>query len=404
MSDHRELGQSMDLFHFEEESPAMVFWHPLGHRIYRKIENYIREQHRVHGYEEIRTPMILNRSLWELSGHWEKFQEEMFVIPSDENNPHTYALKPMSCPAHIQVYQRGLKSYRDLPERLFEFGVCHRNEPSGAILGMMRLRQFTQDDSHIFCTEDQILGETKNYIDMLRKTYKMFGYEDFSIKFSTRPKNSIGSKAVWEKAEKSLENACKELGLDFELNPGHGAFYGPKLDFVLKDSLGREWQCGTIQIDFNLAKRLGATYIDKDGKEKHPVLIHHAVLGSLERWTGILLEHYNGHLPLWLAPIQIVVIPVSEKFTEYAAKVEDWVKKSFAISELYTILDTNNEKVGKKIALHSKAKVPVIIVVGEREETNNTITIREHGVKENREMNLSYSSAYFRDQINKSRG
>lgn len=371
--DHRDLANELDLFHFEEESPGMVFWHPEGFKIYRTIESFMREKHKKYGYKEIKTPMMLNKSLWEKSGHWDKFGDSIFVVPSEGEDKQTYAIKPMSCPAHIQVYQKGVKSYRSLPDRYFEFGVVHRNEPSGALLGIMRLRQFTQDDSHIFCMEEQILGETKNYIDMLKEVYKAFGFEDVAVKLATRPEKRIGEDASWDKAEKALENACNELGLDHTINPGEGAFYGPKLEFTLKDNLDREWQCGTIQIDFNMTERLGAVYIDSEGKKQHPVLIHHAVLGSLERWVGVLLENSNGVLPLWLAPTQVVVASIRSEVSDYAQQISNELQ-AFGLN---VELDDRNEKINKKIKDAQKRQVPYMLIVGDREKEAKQVNIRK---------------------------
>lgn len=374
MKDHRDIAKDMDLFHFEEHSPGMVFWHPKGFVLFKAIEDYMRTVHKKYGYLEIKTPLMLNRSLWEKSGHWEKFAENMFVIPADNDEKQTYAMKPMSCPAHIEIYRKGLRSYKDLPLRYNEFGMCHRNEPSGALAGIMRLRQFTQDDAHIFCTKDQILNETKNYIKMLREVYSEFNFDDFSIKFATRPENRVGSDEVWDQAEASLEDACKELELKYTINPGEGAFYGPKLEFTLKDLLDREWQCGTIQVDFNLTAkdRLDVSYINEQGEKEHPVLIHHAVLGSLERWVGVLLENQGGQLPSWLSPVQIVVASIVNDVDDYAREIHSILVNNDIRAEL----DVRPAKIGKKILEHTKAHVPLMVIVGRREEENGEINVR----------------------------
>jgi len=378
--DHRDLANELDLFHFEEHSPGMVFWHPQGFKLYHTIESFMREIHKKYGYKEIKTPMMLNKSLWEKSGHWDKFGDNIFVVPSEDDSKQIYAIKPMSCPAHIQVYQKGVKSYRSLPDRYFEFGVVHRNEPSGALAGIMRLRQFTQDDSHIFCTEEQILSETKNYIDMLQEVYKAFGFDNVAVKLATRPEQRIGENALWDKAEKALNDACRELGLDHTINPGEGAFYGPKLEFTLKDNLGRDWQCGTIQIDFNMPKRLGAVYIDSEGNKQFPVLIHHAVLGSLERWVGILLENSNGELPIWLAPTQVVVASINSDVNDYAQEIYEFLK----FRNLNVELDDRNEKINKKIKDAQKDRVPYMLIVGAKEKENNMVNVRKNdGTQDN---------------------
>jgi len=371
MKDHRSLARDMNLFHFEEHSPGMVFWHPNGFKLFHAIENYMRYQHIKYGYNEIRTPLMLNKTLWEQSGHWDKFGENIFVVPTEDEDKQTYAIKPMSCPAHIGVYNgSGIKSYKDLPARYNEMGICHRNEPSGALNGCMRLRQFTQDDAHIFCTEEQILGETKNYIEMLRETYSHFGFDKFDIKFATRPNKRIGSDEVWDKSEEALASACKELGIEYEVSPGEGAFYGPKLEFTLQDSLGRDWQCGTIQVDFNLTGRLDAAYTDATGAKKEPVLIHHAVLGSFERWIGILLEHKNGYLDGDYAPKYCVVTGITNDFDDY---VQDIVNNDLPDA----FPDLRYEKIGKKIKQYTKQRVPYLVIVGKKEQEKQTVTVRE---------------------------
>lgn len=370
--DHRDIANELDLFHFEEESPGMVFWHPQGYKLFKKIEDYMRDQHKKYGYKEVRTPMMLNKTLWEKSGHWDKFGSSIFTVPSVDEDKQTYALKPMSCPAHIQIYRKGVKSYKMLPDRYLEFGVVHRNEPSGALLGAMRLRQFTQDDAHIFCTEEQILSETKNYIDMLQGVYKDFGFEKVAVKLATRPEERIGDDSSWDKAEKALEDACIELGLEYTVNPNEGAFYGPKLEFTLQDNLFRDWQCGTIQVDFNMANRLDAVYVDEDGKEQNPVLIHHAVLGSLERWVGVLLENHQGELPLWLAPTQVVVATIVSEVDDYA----EMVYQKLLDEGVEVELDIRNEKLGKKIKDSQKRNVPQMIIIGKQEKANKMINVR----------------------------
>jgi threonyl-tRNA synthetase len=369
---HQEIATELDLFHFEEHSPGMIFWHPPGYKLFRTIEEFMRKQHVKYGYKEIRTPMMLNKTLWEKTGHWDKFGDSIFIIPTESEDKQTYALKPMSCPGAIQVYQKGVKSHKMLPDRYLEFGVVHRNEPSGSLLGAMRLRQFTQDDAHLFCTEDQILDETENYIKMLQETYAAFGFHDGVVKLATRPEKRIGDDSSWDKAEKALEDACVQLGMEYVVNPGEGAFYGPKLEFTLTDNLDREWQCGTIQIDFNMAKRLGAVYIDENGDRQNPVLIHHAVLGSLERWVGILLENHNGELPLWLAPVQIVVASIVSDVDDYATKIHRRLLEEGYDAEL----DIRNEKLGKKIKDAQKRKIPYMSIVGKKEEANDEVNVR----------------------------
>jgi len=381
MNDHREIATALDLFHFEEHSPGMVYWHPEGFKLYRTIEEYMRSMHEKYGYKEIRTPIMVNKSLWKLSGHWDKFQDNIFIageigeVISDEliYTDGQYVMSPMNCPNHIQVYQKGTKSYKMLPDRLFEFGVVHRNEPSGSLAGIMRLRSFTQDDSHIHCTEDQILSETTNFINMLQEVYSKFGFNDVAVKLATRCEERIGDDASWDKAEKALEDACIHLGLEYTINPGESAFYGPKLEFTLQDSLGRDWQCGTIQIDFNMCERLGATYIDENGDKKHPVLIHHAVLGSLERWVGVLLENSNGELPLWLAPTQVVVASITSDVNDYAEE------KMVTLSGIgYRVeLDDRNEKIGKKIKDAQKRRIPYMLIVGKKEKENQMVNVRK---------------------------
>ncbi|MDY0871982.1 threonine--tRNA ligase [Dongia rigui] len=373
--DHRRLGREMNLFHQQEEAVGSVFWHPKGWRLYRKLESYIRRRLEINGYQEVKTPQILDRSFWEKSGHWEKFREAMFVIPDDEHKDKQLALKPMNCPGHVQIFRQGLKSYRDLPIRLAEFGACHRNEPSGALHGIMRVRAFTQDDAHIFCTEDQIVDETKAFCDFLLSVYKDFGFDDVRVKFSDRPEKRAGADAIWDKAEDALKTATTAAGLEFTLNPGEGAFYGPKLEFVLRDTIGRDWQCGTLQADFVLPERLDAAYVGEDGQKHRPVMLHRAIFGSLERFVGILIEHHAGKFPLWLAPTQVVVCPIVSDSEPYAKEVV----RQLTAAGLVVETDFRNEKINYKVREHSLAKTPVIIAVGKRDEEAGTVAIRRLG-------------------------
>ncbi|NOR69343.1 MAG: threonine--tRNA ligase [Methylomarinum sp.] len=367
--DHRKLAKSLDLFHTQEEAPGMVFWHDKGWTIYQQVEQYMREKLRVSGYGEVKTPQVVDRSLWEKSGHWDKFGDMIFTTHSDHRD---FAIKPMNCPCHIQVYNQGLKSYRDLPIRMAEFGSCHRNEPSGTLHGLMRVRNFVQDDAHIFCTESQIQDEVSTFIDMLFDVYKDFGFDNVLIKLSTRPENRVGSDEDWDKAEKALEVALDNKGLAWELQPGEGAFYGPKIEFSLKDCLDRVWQCGTIQVDFSMPGRLDATYIAEDGSKQVPVMLHRAVLGSLERFIGILIEHHSGTFPLWLSPVQVVVMNIADRHTEYAEKVyQDLEKQGYRVK-----IDLRNEKIGFKIREHSMQRVPYLLIIGDTELENQTIAVR----------------------------
>jgi len=373
--DHRKLAKEMDLFHFQEEAPGMVFWHPKGWSIYLALQNYMRKKQAANGYDEINTPLVVDRKLWEASGHWDKYRENMFITEIDEehaNEKRVNALKPMNCPCHVQVYNHGLKSYRDLPVRLAEFGSCHRYEASGTMHGLMRVRGFTQDDGHIFCTEDQIESETASFISLLSSIYNDLGFSSFNIKLSTRPEVRVGSNEVWDKAEHALESAIKNLDLPYSIEEGGGAFYGPKLDFVLTDAIGREWQCGTFQADFNLPERLDAEYIGEDGSKHRPVMMHRAILGSFERFLGVLIENYAGKLPLWLAPIQIVFMTVTDEVSDYASSL----KAQCDDLNLRAELDLRNEKIGYKIREHSTAKVPLMAVIGKEEMASNTISIR----------------------------
>jgi threonyl-tRNA synthetase len=376
--DHRKLGREMDLFHLQEEAPGMVFWHPNGWQIWRSLEDYMRGRLRRAGYKEIRTPQVVDRILWEKSGHWEAYRENMFIVEVDEEGAkekRINALKPMNCPCHVQVYNQGLKSYRDLPLRLAEFGSCHRYESSGSMHGLMRVRGFTQDDAHIFCTEDQIEAECADFIALLSSVYKDLGFEKFDIKLSTRPDVRVGSDEVWDKAESALQKAIEGLGLPYEVNPGDGAFYGPKLDFKLTDAIGREWQCGTFQADFNLPNRLDAEYVGEDGAKHRPVMLHRAILGSFERFIGILIENYAGKLPFWLAPRQVVVASIVSDADAYVMEVTEALKKAGVRAEA----DTRNEKINYKVREHSLGKVPVILAIGMKEVEDCTVSVRRLG-------------------------
>jgi threonyl-tRNA synthetase len=376
--DHRKLGREMDLFHLQEEAPGMVFWHPNGWTVYRTLEDYMRKRLRAADYKEIKTPQVVDRVLWEKSGHWEAYRENMFIVEVDEEGAkekRINALKPMNCPCHVQVYNQGLKSYRDLPLRLAEFGSCHRYESSGSMHGLMRVRGFTQDDAHIFCTEDQIEAECAGFIGLLSSVYKDLGFEKFDIKLSTRPDVRVGSDEIWDKAEGALEKAIQSLGLPYEVNPGDGAFYGPKLDFKLTDAIGREWQCGTFQCDFNLPMRLGAEYVGEDGGKHRPVMLHRAVLGSFERFIGILIENYAGKLPFWLAPRQVVVASIVSDADDYVREVTAALKAAGIRAEA----DTRNEKINYKVREHSVGKVPVILAIGMKEVEERTVSVRRLG-------------------------
>ena len=374
--DHRKLGRALDFFHMQEEATGSVFWHPRGWVLYREIEQYMRRRLDAAGYHEVKTPQLIDRSLWEASGHWDKFGENMFTAHSEDDR--TLALKPMNCPGHVQIYRQGVKSYRDLPMRMAEFGSCHRNEPSGALHGIMRVRAFTQDDAHIFCTEDQITSESVAFCSLLQDIYKDFGFSEVRVKFSDRPEVRAGEDAVWDKAEAALTDATKAAGLETKLNPGEGAFYGPKLEFVLTDAIGRDWQCGTLQVDFVLPERLDAEYVGEDGNRHRPVMLHRAILGSMERWIGILIEQYSGRMPLWLSPVQMVVAPITAAANSYADAVVEAAKDA----GLRVEIDTRNEKIGYKIREHSTGKIPVIIAVGEREAEAGTVAIRRLGSQE----------------------
>lgn len=367
--DHRKLAKNLDLFHLQDEAAGMIFWHDNGWRIYRQVENYIRDVLQQHNYQEVRTPQVVDRSLWEKSGHWDKFGDMIFSTHSENRD---YAVKPMNCPCHVQIFNQGLKSYRDLPLRMAEFGSCHRNEPSGTLHGLMRLRGFTQDDAHIFCTEDQIQSEVAAFIELLQDVYADFGFNEIIIKLSTRPENRVGSDSVWDKAEHALEQALNAKNLDWELQPGEGAFYGPKIEFSLKDCLSRVWQCGTIQVDFSMPGRLDATYVADDGSKQTPVMLHRAILGSLERFIGILIEEYAGAFPTWLAPHQIVVMGISDKQSDYARQIS----KKLQAQGFRADTDLRNEKIGFKIREHTLKRVPYLVVVGEREAQENAVAVR----------------------------
>lgn len=379
--DHRRLGRSLDLFHLQDEAAGSVFWHPKGWTLFLTIEAYLRDRLKKNGYVEVRTPQIIDRSLWEKSGHWDKFRANMFTVaendgPADEcgvpAEGRVFAVKPMNCPGHVQIFNASTVSYRQLPMRMAEFGCCHRNEPSGALHGIMRVRQFTQDDAHIFCTEDQIEAETKAFCDLLTSVYQDFGFTDVTVGFSTRPASSAGDDDTWERAEAALAAAVQAAGLTYTVYPGEGAFYGPKLEFALTDAKGRSWQCGTLQLDFVLPKRLGAEYAGADGKRHQPVMLHRAILGSLERFIGILLEHHEGHLPLWLAPVQVAVVSVKPESNDYAKHVQSVLSDS----EIRVVLDDRDENMSQKIKEHSEAKVPLIVTVGPRDERNGTANLR----------------------------
>ena len=374
--DHRKLGKELDLFHFQEEAPGSVFWHPKGWSLFQNLINYMRKRQDEAGYQEINTPDIMDKSLWELSGHLEKFGDNMYTTEAKEDK--VYALKPMNCPGCVQVYKWGMKSYRDLPLRISEFGKVHRYEPSGALHGLMRVRAFTQDDAHIFCTDEQVTEESKIVCDLILSIYKDFGFEEVSIKFSDRPENRVGSDEIWDKSELALKKAVEATGLEYTYNPGEGAFYGPKLEFVLRDAIGRDWQCGTLQVDLNMPERLGGTFIGEDGQKHHPVMLHRALFGSLERFTGILLEHYAGNLPLWLAPVQAVVAPITSEIDSYANEIYNQLKSR----DIRVDLDTRNEKINYKIRDNSLQKIPYMLIVGKKEQENKSVSIRKFGSKE----------------------
>jgi threonyl-tRNA synthetase len=380
--DHRRIAKALDLFHIQEEAPGMVFWHDKGWRVYTLVQDYIRDLLRRNGYQEVNTPQIVDRSLWERSGHWEKFQDAMFTTASEDRE---YAIKPMNCPCHVQIFNHGLRSYRELPLRMAEFGSCHRNEPSGALHGLMRVRHFVQDDAHIFCTEDQIQDEVAAFIGLVFQVYGAFGFEDITVALSTRPESRVGSDAQWDRAELALANALSAKGLDYRLQPGEGAFYGPKIEFALKDCLGRVWQLGTIQLDFSMPERLGAEYVAEDNARRTPVMLHRAILGSLERFIGILIEHHAGALPAWLAPVQAVVMNITDRTEDYAAEVGQILSNQ----GVRVTADLRNEKIGFKIREHTLQKVPYLLVVGDREMESNTVAVRTRAGEDLGVMTLS---------------
>ena len=390
--DHRKLGKQLGLFHLQEEAAGSVFWHAKGWTLYREIEAYVRRRLDEAGYREVKTPQLVDRSLWEASGHWDKFGENMFTAQSEDER--TLALKPMNCPCHVQIFRQGIKSYRDLPLRMAEFGSCHRNEPSGALHGIMRVRAFTQDDAHIFCTEDQITEESVNFCSLLQSIYADFGFDDVRVKFSDRPEVRAGDDATWDRAEAALTDATHAAGLDTVLNPGEGAFYGPKLEFVLRDAIGRDWQCGTLQVDFVLPDRLDAEYVGEDGNRHRPVMLHRAILGSMERWIGILIEQYSGRMPAWLAPVQIVVASITDSANAYAREVAS----AAAAAGLRVETDLRNEKISYKVREHSVMKVPFILAVGGREADAGTVALRRLGSNEQQVLNAHETILMLRDE------
>jgi threonyl-tRNA synthetase len=390
--DHRKLAKQLDLLHLQDEAPGMVFWHPKGWIVWQQIEQYMRQKFVEYGYQEVRTPAVMDRSLWEKSGHWDNYRDNMFTTASENRD---YAVKPMNCPGHVQIFNSGLHSYRDLPLRLAEFGSCHRNEPSGALHGIMRVRGFTQDDAHIFCTEDQIEQEVADFIVMLQKTYADFGFNDVLVKLSTRPEKRVGSDESWDKAEAALAAALDKNRLAYDLQPGEGAFYGPKIEFTLKDSLGRLWQCGTIQLDFNLPVRLGAEFVDEDNSRKAPVMLHRAILGSMERFIGILIEHHAGNFPLWLAPVQVMVMNISENQADYAEKVTQALRKA----GIRAVSDLSNNKINYKIREHSLQKLPYQVVVGDKEMEANLVSVRARGNQDLGQLDLQALVARLKTEI-----
>jgi threonyl-tRNA synthetase len=390
--DHRRLGKQLDLFHFQDEAPGMAFWHAKGRTVYRLMEEYMRGRLDHYGYEEVETPQVLDRSLWERSGHWEKFAEDMFTTHLDERD---YAIKPMNCPGHIQLYNQGLKSYRNLPLRMAEFGVVHRNEPSGTLHGLMRARRFTQDDAHIFCTEDQLQAEVATLIDMVFETYRDFGFDAIDLALSLRPEKRVGSDDLWDKGEAALEQSLRDKGLEFKVQPGEGAFYGPKIEFTLHDSIGRAWQCGTIQVDFSMPGRLGAHYIAEDNSKQVPVMVHRAILGSVERFIGILIEHYGGLLPLWLSPVQAVVLNITDRQGDFVVDVAKTLRdKGFRVET-----DLRNEKIGFKIREHTLQRVPYLLVVGDREVESGQVAVRDRKGKDLGTLSVDDLVARLRDEV-----
>jgi len=391
--DHRKLGKEMDLFHFREESPGAVFWHHKGWGLFQTLVGYMRQKQKNAGYKEINTPEMLDKTLWEQSGHWEKFGENMFT--SETPDEKTFAIKPMNCPGCLQVFNQGLKSYRDLPLKLSEFGKVHRYEPSGALHGLLRVRAFTQDDAHIFCTEDQITEECLNVTNLILEIYKDLGFKNVLLQFSDRPEKRVGDDRIWDKSESALLKAIKQSKLKYEINKGEGAFYGPKIDFVLRDTIGRDWQCGTLQVDLNLPSRLGASYVAKDGSKKVPVMLHRALFGSLERFIGILIEHYAGKLPLWLAPLQVVVLPIASEFDKYAKKIFEQCMKAGIKVEV----DLRNQKINYKIREHSLSKVPLLFICGEKESKDKTVTIRKLGTEKQETLELDRAIKQISEKI-----
>ena len=380
--DHRKLGRTMDLFHFQEESPGSIFWHKKGWDVFNTLQNYLRQKQSDSGYQEINTPDMLDRSLWEKSGHWEKFKENMFTVETEDDR--IFALKPMNCPGCIQVFNQGIKSYKDLPIKISEFGKVHRYEPSGAVHGLMRVRSFTQDDAHIFCTEEQITNECINLTKLILDIYEDFGFSNVKINYADRPQKRVGDDKIWDKSEEALLKAIKKTNIEYKINKGEGAFYGPKIEFVLRDSINREWQCGTVQVDLNLPQRLNANYIDEKGNKQKPVLIHRALFGSLERFIGILIEHYEGKFPFWLAPVQVVICPITDKFNSYAESIYKKINNlGFKIE-----FDNRNEKINYKIRDHSHKKVPILFIVGEKEKKSNSVSIRELSVEKQKVLDV----------------
>lgn len=392
--DHRKLGKELDLFHFQEEAQGMVFWHDKGWSIYNIIEQYIRKKIRKNGYTEVKTPVLVDKSLWEASGHWEKFRDDMFALETDDK---TLALKPMNCPCHVQIFKQGIKSYRDLPLRMSEFGLCHRNEASGALHGLMRVRSLVQDDAHIFCAEEQITEETVSFCKLLTEVYKDFGFTDIKVKFSDRPETRAGSDEVWDKAENALKEAVEKAGFTYTLNPGEGAFYGPKLEFVLTDAIGRQWQCGTLQMDFVLPERLDASYIAASGEKKRPVMLHRAILGSLERFIGILIEEYAGKFPLWLAPRQVAIATITSDLNDYALEVQ----KALIDNDVRTDINISPDKINYKIREFSNQKVPMIAVIGKQEKENKQVTIRRLGTTEQEVLSVEQLVALVKEENEK---
>ena len=390
--DHRKLGKQLNFFHLQEEAAGSVFWHPNGWTIYREIETYMRRRLEEGDYAEVKTPQLVDRALWEASGHWDKFRENMFTAEAEDDR--TLALKPMNCPCHVQIFRQGIKSYRDLPLRMAEFGSCHRNEPSGALHGIMRVRAFTQDDAHIFCTEEQITSESVRFCGLLQSIYADFGFEDVRVKFSDRPEVRAGEDEVWDRAESALTDACDAAELETTLNPGEGAFYGPKLEFVLRDAIGRDWQCGTLQVDFVLPDRLDAEYVAEDGSRRRPVMLHRAILGSLERWIGIIIEQYSGRMPPWLAPVQVVVASITDSANDYAAQVTE----AFRAAGMRAESDLRNEKISYKVREHSVMKVPYILAVGGREEEAGTVALRRLGSNEQQVIPMEEALAMLRGE------